>query len=259
MKSMEVISMGELMHYHTEKYKFSKKFGLDFTLLSILLGNDYLPKVSFCDLDKMWNSYKLFVNEYKDGLVDDKLNINVNFFNEIMNGIISKTKYHFINKFKIDSFNLPLYTNYTEGLLWCLNMYKNGRCSKYNYMYQCDDSPHPLGLILHLKSNPNLRLFNEIEYKSLNKNLYAILVLPQKAIKLIDKKYHKFVDNYDILYEEEMCEDCVRLHIEKGKFTRDDEEYKVKNIELKNHRIKHRNITLDDVEEISNNFTKEFL
>jgi hypothetical protein len=257
-KNMEIISFGELMNYHTNKYNFSNKFGLDFTLLSILLGNDYLPKVSFCDLDKMWSSYKLFVDEHKDGLVDNNLNINVDFFNEIMNGIVAKTKYHFVNKFAINSFNLPLYTNYTDGLLWCLNMYKNGRCSRYNYMYQCDESPHPLGLILHLKLNPNLRNFNNIEYKSLNKNLYAILVLPQKAIGLINKKYHKFTENYDILYEEELCEDCVKLHIEKNKFTREDEEYKTKSIELKNHRIKHRNITLDDVEEISNNFSYMF-
>jgi hypothetical protein len=257
-KTMEVISVGELMNYHTDKYGFSNKFGLDFTLISILLGNDYLPKISFCDLDKMWNSYKLFVDEYKDGLVDDKLNININFFTEILNGIISKTKYHYINKFSLDSFNLPLYSNYMEGMLWCLNMYNNGKCSRYNYMYQCDDSPHPYGLIMHLKLYPEIAKFNDEIYKSLNKNLYAILVLPQKAIELINKKYHDFANNYDILYEEELCEDCVKLHIEKSKYTREEEEYKKKSIELKNHRIKHRNITMDDIEEISNKFTETF-
>jgi len=247
------------MNEHTKKYGYSKNFGLDFTLISILLGNDYLPKINFCDLTKMWNTYKLWVSEYKTGLIDENLNINKEFFTKLLNGIITNTKYHFINKFTINSFNMPLYSNYMEGVLWCLNMYKNGICNRYNYMYQSDDTPHPLGLILHMNLNQDILKFKDENYGGLDKNLYAILVLPKKTINLINIKYHDFAKKYEnVLCEEEMCETCINLHIKKNKYTREDEEYKEISNELKCHKAEHRHIDMDDIENISTDFTKIF-
>lgn len=258
-KNIEIVSMGELMNEHTNKYGFSKNFGLDFTLISILLGNDYLPKINFCDLTKMWNTYKLWVSEYKTGLIDENFNINKDFFTKLLNGIITNTKYHFVNKFTINSFNMPLYSNYMEGVLWCLNMYKNGICNTYNYMYQSDDTPHPLGLILHMNLNPNIIKFKDKNYGGLDKNLYAILVLPKKAINLINTKYHDFAKKYEhVLCEEEMCEICINFHIKKNKYTREDDEYKEISNELKCHKAEHRHIDMDDIENISAEFTNFF-
>jgi len=266
-KDICVISFGELMKCHCEKYGFSDNFNLDFTLLSIILGNDYLPKISFCDLDKLWDTYKIWVGKYKGGLIDNNMELNVDFFVEILNGIINRTKLHLLKKFNFETFNdnSNLYKNYMEGLLWCLNMYKNGKCIRYNYMYQYDEAPHPFGLILNIKKNKDISKFDgNILYPSLNKNLYATLVLPKKAVKLIkEEKYHVFSDKHPILYEEELCEECMRLHKEKQKYKKNTENENneicreiIQNIKL--HKLSHKNIAIGDIEEISAEFSETF-
>jgi 5'-3' exonuclease len=255
----EILSMGTLMDMHTQKYGITKSFGLDFTLISILLGNDYLPKISFADLTKLWNSYKMWVSEYKTGLVNDDLSLNIPFFTQILNGILSRTQIRFINQFTIDSYNTPLYSNYMEGMLWCLDMYNKGYCDRYNYMYQCEDPPHPFGLILTLNENPDFAKFKDIKYPSIDPNLYALLVFPKKALSLANEKYHDFAKKYDILYEEEMCETCNNFYNNLGKLNASDIKYKEIYKEMKNHKNNHNVITADNVEEIVNDYKKCYL
>jgi hypothetical protein len=256
----EILSIGSLMESHTSKYGMAKNFGLDFTLMSILLGNDYLPKISFVDLSKLWNSYKKNYREHKEGLViTPDFSINIPFFTKILNGVISNTQSRFTYQFTIDSYNTPLYSNYMEGILWCLDMYNKGKCDRYNYMYRGDNSPHPLGLILTLHENPNMAKFKHIKYPSLNSDLYALLVFPQKALSLAKNKYINFAKKYDILYEQELCHKCNEYYDKLMKLKKEDKEYKDLYKEMKNHRNNHNVISAEDVEEIADDFTEEFL
>jgi 5'-3' exonuclease len=261
-RDIEILSMGALMDVHTNKYGMTKSFGLDFTLISILLGNDYLPKISFGDLTKLWNSYKKWSSKYKDGLVNigeknKDLSLNIHFFTQILNGILSRTQARFIYQFTINSYNTPLYSNYMEGVLWCLDMYNKGLCDRYNYMYQCDDAPHPFGLILSLYENPDSAKFKNIVYPSLNPDLYALLVFPKKALALANEKYHDFAKKYNILYEEEMCVTCNNFYDELSKLNFSEKKYKEIYKKMKIHKNNHSVITADNVEEIANDFKEQ--
>jgi hypothetical protein len=257
-KNIEIISMGKLMDSHTNKYGITKSFGLDFTLISILVGNDYLPKINLVDLTKLWNSYKKWHNDYKNGLVNDFI-INIPFLIQILNGIISCTRPHLTQKFEIDDYNHPLYSNYMEGVLWCLDMYNKGYCDRYNYMYQNNDSPHPFGLILNLNGSPNIASFKNITYPTIDSNLYALLVLPRKALKLTHDKYHTFAKKYHILYDEELCEICCEFYKKMKNLDKKGTEYKQLFKELKNHKNNNHNpITSDDIEEIVKDYITEF-
>lgn len=255
---IEILSMGVLMDSHTQKYGMTKNFGLDFTFISILLGNDYLPKISFTDLTKLWDSYKTWVSEYKNGLIDNKFELNISFFTQILNGILTKTQPRFINQFAIDNYNTLLYSNYMEGILWCLDMYNKGYCDRYNYMYQCDDSPHPFGLILSLCANPKLAVLKNIKYPCIDSNLYALLVFPKKALSLTNIKYHDFAKKYDILYEEENCEMCEKFYGDLGKLNASDKRYKEIYKDMKIHKNTHNIITADDVQEIVDDYKNYF-
>lgn len=257
-KDIEIISMGALMDAHTKKFGISNNFGLDFTLLSILVGNDYIPKINFSDLTKLWNTYKTWVTEYPEGLVKNT-NLNVQFFIKILNGIISQTKTGFIQKYKLNDYNHSLYSNYMEGVLWCLDMYNKGYCDRYNYMYQCSDSPHPMGLILNLNDHPEIANLKQKTYPSLNSDLYALLVLPQKALKLTNVKYHEFAKKYKILYEEELCETCNEFYNKMKPLDKMGCEYKKLYKEMKIHKTNnHNNITSDDVEDIVFDYQTKF-
>jgi hypothetical protein len=257
-KNIEILSMGALMNSHTQKYGITKTFGLDFTFISILMGNDYLPKISFIDLTKAWTAYRKWHREYKEGLILDNKNINVGFFVGILNSVIANTKQHYIFKFGINDYNSLIYANYTEGLLWCLDMYNKGKCDRYNYMCY-SSSPHPLGLILNLHKDPTIAKFKDIVYPSIDPNLYAILVFPQKALSLVDAKYHNFAKKYDILYEVELCPVCIELHKELKNYKVNEKMYKDVSKEIKIHKINHDVLTIDDIETIVKDFNREFM
>lgn len=257
-KENEILSMGNLMKSHINKYGKSDNYGLDFTFVSILLGNDYLPKINCVDLTKLWNSYKTWVDVYKTGIVDKKLNINTDFLIKICNSAIAKTQFRFFTNFTINDFKPALYKNYIEGVLWCLNMYNNGYCDEYNYMYEFDDTPNLIGVIYNLYNYENIAVMKNKKFPSINQNLYAILVFPQKAINLVDKKYHDFAKKNTILYEQEMCEECNNYHEKLDKLNSTQQEYKILSKELKLHKKKHPRIIVNDIEEIITSFTEEF-
>lgn len=256
----EIMSLGVLLEAHTSKYGLSRNFGKDFTFISIMLGNDYLPKVSFVDLDKLWDAYCLWVDQYKDGIIiNDKLDINIPFMIQILETVISRTKNHLISRFDLDQYKPPVYQNYMEGLLWCMNMYNIGYCHCYKYMYEFqDETPHPLGLICNLFGNPEIAKFKDVRSPSINPDLYAILVFPRKAIKLINKKYHDFAENCDILHEEEDCKLCQEFYNQLALLNFKEKEYKEISKELKLHKKQHSRIVADDICEIVKDFSKEF-
>jgi hypothetical protein len=257
-KDIEIISIGKLMEAHSKKYGMTKNFGLDFTLLSILVGNDYLPKINFADLTKLWNSYKIWAPENKNGLIDN-MNMNIPFFLQILNGIITQTKYNFIDRFKLENYNHPLYSNYMEGILWCLDMYNKGYCDRYNYMYYSSDTPHPMGLLLNLYNNPSIGNFKNITYPCIDSKLYSLLVLPQKALKLTHAKYHDFAKKYNILYDEELCKTCNDYYDKMKNLDKMGAEYKKIYKDMKKHKnCSHSTITSDEIEDIVNDYLTEF-
>lgn len=270
----DIISIGKLLELHTKDVGMTINYNLDFTLVSLLMGNDYLPKVGLVDFEKIWKSYKLLSTIYPHGLVDKKLNINQKFFNDLMYGVISLSKNHFTNKLTSITTISKLYDNYFDGLTWCLSTYYTGKCIRYDYMYSFSDGPHPLGIILNINFNKQILMHSKNECSPIDFNLYAILVLPNFSKNLINKKYYDFMEKTNILYSEEHCKDCNSciskikdLNNQINELSSNDSSNKKKISDIKvkigefskkllEHKKTHQLLTLSDIKCISKNFNK---
>lgn len=207
----KVLPINELLIKHFNKYNpfLNEINNLDFVLLNILLGNDYIPKVCEVSPKKIWVSYQQNVEKYKyiikiNTKKDIKIDFNKDFLIDILNdcvGKIGKTKILKNNKL----YDNNLYKNYFDGVFWTLTMYNLGRCYNYDYICLYDKPIDILNLILYLYDF-DINNFKYIETKPIPSILCGILLLPEKAsIELIDKKYKKFIENKYIkkIYEKD--------------------------------------------------------
>lgn len=227
----KVLPMEQLLRKHFNKYNptFNEINNLDFVLLSILLGNDYIPKIGEVSPHKLWKSYQQNVDKYHYIL---KININNNnnikfefnkdFLIDILNdciGKIGRTKVLKNNKL----YCKELYENYFDGILWILIMYNMGRCYNYDYICKCNKPVDILNFILYLYDF-NINNFKYIETNPIPSILCGILLLPENAsIELIDSKYIKFIKNRHIqkIYKENFkitVELIKEIHIIYNKF-----------------------------------------
>ena len=267
-KENEIISMGKLLDEHTKDVGMTMTYGNDFCLISTMLGNDYIPKINCIDYNKIWLAYKKLSNIYKTGLIDDNCIININFFSDLMKQILINLKKGFIKKIKIDEIDPEIYKDYFDGLTWCYNMYKTGKCTRYNYMYENDFSPNPLGIICALQINKQFINLDKSINEPTNVVLYGILALPKSSKKLIQNKYHKFIEQSNKLYEQEDCKKCTCIYdkiykfhelIAKEQISNDNiEEYKIKirdlSKQLSIHKKNHKDLNFNDIKNITNAF-----
>ena len=219
-KKYELLNLDNLYTLLLTDFPSNINIKYDFTLLSILMGNDYLPKLAFLNFNQLWNAYKKWylVNNSKNLLLytQEKGNTGIKFNAGAWKDFITYALLELLPKYrKIHLYQYkPHHTkSYLEGLLWCVNMYNTGKCSKYDYMYATEKIPEPMELLYFLELN-----FEPIEIPrsntlALNRELYTLLVLPKKYKKLIPKKYHPLMDKQlKFLYEEEECKQCHILH-----------------------------------------------
>ena len=111
-------------------------------LIILLLGNDYLPKLSNVDYDTIIDNYKQYLkHENPQILSDDGVNYTnlINYLTYII--LNKKVKFNLKN---IDSFRFEKYYN---NILWCLKKYKvinnernyiedtNNVINIYNFIY----------------------------------------------------------------------------------------------------------------------------
>jgi hypothetical protein len=212
-KEQIVLSIGKLFDLHTDNVGMSILYGYDFMAISILLGNDYLPKIFYVSLQKLWNVYTNIVKSDTNGLIcrnNNELYINNEFLNLLLIGVIKQTSTNIIKP--VGNIDINLYTNYLDGLSWCLDMYSKGKCIDYKYMYNYTDDPppHPYGIILSIKANKTLitqNINNPIDYK-----IYPVIIMPYTAYALLDEQYQCIPEKIPELYEEEKCKQCIKLY-----------------------------------------------
>jgi 5'-3' exonuclease len=201
----KILSIEKLMYEHFKIYNnklINTYHNLDFVFLSLLLGNDYIPKISEISPIKIWDSYKLNINkhEYLIKKENNKFDINKQFLIDILNDCIGK-----IGKNKIKKnyylFNREIYSNYFEGILWTIDMYKSGRCKNYNYICNYQRPINILDFVLYIDSLENINKYNFIEAEPIPSILCGILLLPKNANELIDEKYKKFMDDIKEIYD----------------------------------------------------------
>ncbi len=207
----KVLSINKLINTHFDKLKIKDRNNLDFAFLNMFLGNDYLPKINQISPNKLWEAYKLnicednncLINVEKENLVN-KFNINKKVLIGILNDCISK-----IGKTKIIKnngvYNNNLYDNYFDGVLWTFDMYNIGICNNYNYICTTSKPIDILNLILYLESKQDINHFKYIKNDPIPSILCGILLLPEDAQELIDRKYSQFMlqDEVKKIYKED--------------------------------------------------------
>jgi 5'-3' exonuclease len=243
-----------------------KHINIDFSTIILMMGNDYIPKLNFVNFDRLWNTYNDTVNILQYGLCDKGIP-DIVFLKKFMSSLILNIPNTWIKRFSVFDYNEKIYDNYIAGLMWCIKVYTTGKCVKYDYMYNYNVSPHPLGLMYYLELyNTDLKYPIE-NLKSIPDDIYAILVLPKKARNLIDKKYHHVINNkLNFLFEEEVCEYCNNAYLKisnmhkTAKYMADIEEdntdqkskITIMTKELSKHRKKHKDITVDEINYVIN-------
>ena len=255
-KDTEIISIGHLINDHISKYGISYSCGLDFTLMSIMLGNDYLPKIYYLDYDKLFSSYKETIQEHI-GLIQNNAELNIPVFTLLLKNIISKIKPCYVNKFIKSNYDSCLCENYIEGILWCLDMYMKGYCSKYNYMYENEEPPHPSALVCYLNRVEKCKMSDQI-YPSIHPNLYTLLLLPKKALSLVHPKFREFADCCEFLYKQETCTVCHMMQGKLNELDKESQEYSKYQKELHSHEKTHAHIFVNDITEIIKEFNKKY-
>jgi len=97
----------------------NKNYDLDYVLLSLLLGNDYLPKISNINYNDLFNNYITYYNINNQRIINNNT-ININNLSYFISIIIYNKNIKF-NYNKLSKYRFDIYIN---NLLWCLNTYK---------------------------------------------------------------------------------------------------------------------------------------
>lgn len=220
-KSYEIIHIDKLIVEHCKKYcclNFTEEYGYkilparhDFAVLSIMMGNDYLPKLSFIKFNSLWNAYKK-TRETTQKFLMTSTGFDIDFLKALMDNIILDLPIQFrlIDLKNYINYGDDNLKNYLEGVLWCYKMYNTGECKMYDYVFSCSKSPTP-NFILFFLEKEKINIINAPVSDILPLDVYtcAILLLPKKAYKLLPQKYHSLVENeLKKYYEMDECNTC---------------------------------------------------
>jgi len=209
----QIFDMNQFVDSFNENFR-------DIAVLFLLTGNDYFPKLTSVNVENLLISYarvSSFSKFKKTRLLTDD-GVNIDFLREILIHLsIHFTTKQMLKKFSFANMKISMYKNYIDGINWCLSMYSTCVCDNYGYMYKFNTSPHQLGLFYYLTSTIDIKItpnnkMNELS-KPIANDIYAIFILPHKAINLINPKYHDVINKkLQQLYEEENCNICNQLH-----------------------------------------------
>ncbi len=194
-----VLSMKQLLKTHFQKYNpLNTENNLDFVFLSLLLGNDYIPKVNQISPAKIWEAYNLNIDKHKYliKLNDKKFDLNKDFLLDILTDCIAKIGRNKTIKNNIP-FNKNIYDNYFNGILWTMEMYNLGKCVDYNYICNTTKPIDILNLALYI-SDLNMNKFLKDKSDPIPSELCGILLLPEGAKELIDDKYTDFMNDTEV-------------------------------------------------------------
>jgi hypothetical protein len=97
-----------------------KKYGFDYVMFVLFLGNDYLPKISNVTYKNLIESYDEYIKFNDPVIQENKINQQnlIDFITTIITGTEKKIKFNF------DNIDLERFDVYYNNLLWCLKHYK---------------------------------------------------------------------------------------------------------------------------------------
>jgi len=122
--------------------KLKKNYDLDYILIMLFLGNDYLPKLSNVDYETVIKNYDLYLKHENPTIINEN---KVDF-----NNLINYLTYIILNKnikYKFNNLDFVRFEKYYNNILWCLAKYKviindkiyledtNNVINIYNFIY----------------------------------------------------------------------------------------------------------------------------
>jgi hypothetical protein len=269
-----IIHFGTLLIQHREKFGKTDSDKFDFVFINLMMGNDYIPKVSFLKLENVWDAYKIVANNRPKGLVsfhESVMKIDQIFIHDLLYIATKFSPGHLLKRFQPTDLSDSSYINYVQGLYWCFAMYTTGNCSDYRYIYDHQSSPHVWGAMWTIMFN---NTYTITKTSSIDVDLYGILLIPEKAKTLLSREQNlianKLVKIHPIIYEEERCVKCKQLckllnnlHSQSKAYDSDsNEKYELSKRIGKlgktfgTHREIHEKLSADKIDTISKSFTK---
>lgn len=179
----------------------------DFVIVSLMMGNDYLPKLEYVNSSRLWDCYRDYYKSCGKTLIHDgQFNVdNMKKFIYLVYSTMSGAHIKFGNNINFENIK-----SYLDGLLWCLNVYNTGKCYDYNYAYIGSKPIHPFELYYYLFKGDVV--YNKNYSLPIDCAMYPLLIMPLSAKKLIPQKYHTLMDNeLKYLYDNETCVECMKL------------------------------------------------
>lgn len=254
-----LISLEKLLRSHIEKLSLTCHFEIllknnirdDFVVLSVMMGNDYLPKIFYVNHNKLWDTYYKFMknNDCGQTLISNNCFNKMNclqFFNMLCQLVPKSQK-----NIGLKNINLKKTRLYLEGILWCLQMYKTGICPKYDYIYNYKTTPN-LHEILYFM-NMETVCVPQSNTPSIPVEYYSLLILPEKCYNLISSE-HKNNFDHSILKDIE-CSVCNKYKNDLG-LTNSDSEKKSDNKLMQKYKD-HKKTAHDEINiDFINNFLK---
>ena len=110
--------------------KLTKTYDYDYILVILLLGNDYLPKLSNIDYNTIIRNYNQYNLHQNPKIIINKRIVLDNLINYISYIIVNKNI-----KLNIKNFDFDRFKKYYNNILWCLKKYKVIN-DETNYVYQ---------------------------------------------------------------------------------------------------------------------------
>ena len=211
-KNIVVYSINKLMELFTKEYNVSN---LDFVFSMLLMGNDYLPKIHYVNFDSILNSFTKNKNliDYQNNICTFNNENMIEYFQKIVCG----TSHNMNCRYKLIKYNYDKIKYYLEGIIWCITNYITNSCKKFDYMYTFG-AIEPLDILYFFEMNNKIIIqYPTPIFEPIDKTIYPILILPKKAINLINQKYHDLIKNnkeLQFLYEEEECNNCSHFYNE---------------------------------------------
>lgn len=274
-----IIHFGTLLDQHRDKFGKTDSVKYDFVLINLMMGNDYIPKISLIKLDHVWEAYKTVARNRPKGLVSwDKekstesvMKIDQIFIHDLLYIATKKSPKHLLDKFNPTELSHKYYKNYVQGLYWCFTMYTTGNCSDYRYIYDHKTSPHVWGAMWTIMYN---NTYTITKTQSIDVDLYGILLIPEKANLLLSKEQNliatKLADKHPIIYEEGRCIKCKnfckllnQLRSQAKLYDSDSiEKYellkRINKVEkaLSTHKEIHKKLSAEKIDTISKSFAK---
>jgi 5'-3' exonuclease len=119
-KSIQVDILSNLRPIKFISVNKFKSYGLDYVLMVLLMGNDYLPKISNVTYPILTDSYDKYIKFNKPIITNNQINYNnlVNYISCIISNTDKKIKY------KQTNIDLDRFQIYFNNLIWCLKYYR---------------------------------------------------------------------------------------------------------------------------------------